>query len=163
MAQIGTSAAFTTTEAVRGALGVDAIDLKDQQILDAELDIELGIDLASWCPDFAAKLSPADPATVDQLQLQAALRSYCKWYCALEYIRKPLAFVQLASDGKAEQRRFTNVDWEKMAEYCAAKVQTYRAAVAALDPTATKASGSYGLLARVPPLYDPITNTTGSA
>lgn len=158
MAQIGTSIAYTTTEAVRGALGVDAVDLKDQQILEAELDVELALDLASWCPDFAGKLSPAEPATETQLALRDALRSYAKWFCALEYIRKPLAFIQLEGDGKAERRRFTNFDWAQLTEYCAVKVAAYKAMVATLDPTVAPAADSYSLLGRVEPTYDPVTN-----
>ena len=159
MAQIGSSTAFTTTEAVRGALGVDSTDLKDQQILDADLATELGLELSSWCGGYAAKIAPPTPVTAEQLNLQAALQSYCKWYCALEYARKPLTFVQLYGDGKAEMRRFTNFDWDTLINTCVAKVAHCKAMAILLDPAATTAqTPELSMIAGVTPTYDPVTN-----
>lgn len=160
MAQIGTSPMFTTTEAVRGALGVDANDISDQQMLDADLATELSLDLGSWLPSWADKLDPGSTPTPEQATLQSAIKTYCKWWCAAEYARKVLAFAQLYSDGKAEQRRFTNFDWETLAGVCQAKADYYRNMVAELDPDLdpTVVADAYVLISAAIPDHDPVTN-----
>ena len=160
MAQIGTNPQFTTTEAVRGALGVDATDIGDQAMLDADLATELGLDLATWLPSWAEKLSPSGTPTPEQLTLQKAIQTYCKWWCAAEYARKVLAFAQLYSDGKAEQRRFTNFDWEALAANCQAKAEYYRSMVGDLDPDIDPAAtaDAFTLISLATPTTDPVTN-----
>jgi hypothetical protein len=160
MAQIGNNPQFTTTEAVRGALGVDANDISDQQMIDAELATELSLDLATWLPSWADKLNPGSTPTPEQTILQSAITTYCKWWCAAEYARKVLAFAQLYSDGKAEQRRFTNFDWETLAATCQAKADYYRNMVAELDPELdpSTSADAYVLMSAAVPTNDPVTN-----
>lgn len=160
MANIGTSPIFTTTEAVRAALGVDATDIKDQQILDAQLDVELALDLGTWCTGYATKLNPGGTPTPEQETLKSALLTYCKWFCALEFTKKPLAVLQLYGDGKAEQRRFTNFEWDALVANATGKVLTYKNLVLSLDPDGTPPDPTafYGIMGAVEPTYDPVTN-----
>lgn len=160
MAQIGSPVVFTSTEAVRGALGIDQTDIADQSILNAALDVELGLDLYTWCPDYGAKLTvDPDSATPEQLLMKAALTTYAKWFCAAEFARKPLAHLQLYGDGKAEQRRFTNFEWDQLVAYCAGKAAHYKAMAMELDPaTADQPGASYATISRGVPTYDPVTN-----
>lgn len=166
MAQIGTPVVFTSTEAVRGALGIDQTDIADQAIMNAALDVELGLDLYTWIPGYATKIFLADPetATPEQKLLQAALQTYCKWFCAAEFARKPLAHVQLYSDGKAEQRRFTNFEWDNLVAYCSGKAAQFKALAQGLDPDFVEptATGTYAVMSRGVPSYNPVTNE-GSA
>lgn len=159
MANIGTTPKFTTTEAVRGALGIDETDLSDQTILDSELNVELALDLSSWVPNWKVKLDPASPATEDQTTLQLAIQTYCKWWCATEYANRVLAHLQLYGDGKAEMRRFTNFDWESLIAYCSGKLAHYKSVIQGLDPDAVQpASDAYGLISGGIPTHDPVTN-----
>lgn len=158
MAQIGSTPVFTTTEAVRAAVGVDAHDLPDQMILDAELNVELGLDLSMWLPNWKVKLDPQDPVSDLQQQVKDALKSYCKWWGALEFCRKILAHTQLYSDGKAQMRRFQNFDWEQVIGLAASKVSQYKALVASLDPEAVlEGTDGYSLISGGIPVYDPVT------
>mgnify|MGYP003402389755 CR=1 FL=1 len=160
MANIGSAPVFTTTEAVRGALGVDDIDLPDQMILDAQLNLELSLDLYLWCPNFAEKLA-VTPADSDEAKLlQSCLKTYSKWFCAAEYSRRTLTFKQMYGDGKAEQRRFTNFDWEALALNCAAKRDTYKQQAMPMDPDigVLDPNASYALASRGTPTYNPVTN-----
>ena len=162
MADIGSSPQYTSTEAVRGALGVDLHDLPDQQILDAELDVELTLDLGTWCLGYSAKLAVGASATEAQKTLQACLRTYAKWYCATEFSLKVLTFKQVYGDGKAEQRRFGNFDWEKLATSCKAKRDTYKQQILQIDPDSAATydgTASYSLIGRGVPAYNPVTNT----
>ena len=106
MANIGTSPVLTTTEAVRATVGIDAVDLPDQRLLDAQFDLELRIDFSSWYPGALTALAPADPVSVEAALLRDTLQMFCKYFCALRLVSSPLTFIQLYSDGKAEQRRF---------------------------------------------------------
>lgn len=157
MAQIGSAPTFTTTEAVRAAVGVDHKDLPDQQILDSGIDVELGLDLSVWLPNWKTKLDPSNP-TDEQTTLKTAIQTYCKWWGALEYSRKVLAHIQLYSDGKAQMRRFTNFDWATVIETAAGKVAYYKDMIATLDPEVTLEGGdSYTLMSGGIPVYDPVT------
>lgn len=160
MAQIGDNPTFTTTEAVRGALGIDATDINDQTILNAQLDVELGLDLGSWLPSWKTKIAPADPVTDEQDTLAKAITTYCKWWCAADFVRKYLAHVQLYGDGKAELRRFTNFDWEQLAANAQSKADYYKAMIKDLDPDidTTQEIDAYGLISGGIPTHDPVTN-----
>lgn len=160
MAQIGTDVALTTTDAVRGALGVDATDIPDQTILNAALDAELGLDLTTWLSNWKTKIAPAAPATEDQVNLATAIKAYCKWWCATEFARKYLTFLQLYGDGKAQMRRFTNFDWDQLVANAQSKVDTFKALVRELDPEtdASAVSNSYALISGGIPTHDPVTN-----
>lgn len=160
MAQIGTDPTFTTTDAVRGALGVDETDIEDKMLLDAELDVELGLGLSTWLTNWKSKIAPADPISDEQATLAAAIKTYCKWWCAAEFAGKVMAFVQLYSDGKAEQRRFTNFDWETLMANAQGKADYYKDMVQGLDPDGTPAdpTASYTLISGGIPTHDPVTN-----
>lgn len=158
MAQIGTNPALTTTDAVRGALGIDVTDIPDQTILNAELDTELGLDLASWLPNWKTKIDPATPDD-DQATLAAAIKTYCKWWCAAEFTRKLLAHIQLYGDGKAELRRFTNWKWDDLIANAQAKVDFFKSLIGDLDDEVEPpASNAYGLISGGVPTHDPVTN-----
>ena len=60
--------AFTDTDKVRAALGVDSVDVSDEVLLDMQLDLELTLDLASW----AAGYEGFEGNSLSMLQLYAA-------------------------------------------------------------------------------------------
>ncbi len=165
MAEIGSLVVFTTTEAVRAAIGVDSVDLSDDRIIDAELDIELGLDLASWLPGYSAKLNPGDAPTELQQSIQAALRAYCKWYCASEMLNKVLAYIQVYGDGKADMRRFTNFEWDAVISRAAGKMGTYRTMILDMDPDTPGTydpNAGYALVGSSAPTYDPVVGDSGN-
>lgn len=161
MASIGVAPGFTTTEAVRAALGIDSVDLDDQRILDAGFDLELRIDLSQWYPNYAAGL--AGSATDEEKLLSDAIKTYSKFFCAAKIAASPLTFIQLYSDGKAEQRRFTNFNWEDLLGRLLAEAGKYRQVIAGLtdDAAAADTSGPT-LLSLSSPSYNPVTNEGGS-
>lgn len=164
MASIGSTPVFTTTEAVRASVGIDQVDLPDARLLDAQFDLELRIDFSSWYPGALTALVPAEPVGVEAALLRDTLQMFCKYFCALRLASSPLTFIQLYSDGKAEQRRFTNFDWAEMAANFGAKLETYRSAVIAQVPgEVTWDSSTAQLIGISTPNYNPITNTEGGA
>lgn len=160
MADIGSTPVLTTTEAVRAALGVDPTDISDQKILNSEIDQELSLQLGTWLKDWRIKLQPPSGASSEaEVTVYWALRSYCKWLAAASIADAPTTIIQLYGDGKAQMRRFTNFDWNTLAETCRAKAEGYKAMVASLVGEDYIAPGeSLQVLGVVSPSYDPVTN-----
>lgn len=163
MAQIGVSPALTTTEAVRAALGMDHVDLSDDRIIQAGLDKELRLDLFQWYPNALAAFTPAEPVSVTAQMLKEALESYSKYFCAAAVLRNPAVYTQMYSDGKAEQRRFTNMEWGDILARTLAELERYRSIIATLVPDDVTLSSvkTPGLVGISSPNYNPVTNSEG--
>lgn len=159
MAQIGDSPVLTTTEAVRGALGIDHTDIPDQTILNAELDAELSLDLPLWLTNWEAKIEPPQDPTPEQKRLSTAIKQYCKWWCAAEFAAKFMAHIQQYSDGKAQMRRFTNFELDTLVANAAGKVALYRDMILELDPeSVVPDTATFVLISGGIPTHNPVTN-----
>ena len=155
MANLGS---YTTTEAVRGCLGVDEDDIPDAYMVDSKLDVELTVDLDSWLATHAALYAAgtAVSPTAEEAAIAAKISLYAQWFCALELANRPMTLPQNNSDGKAQFTRF-KVDFAKVAELAAAKVAKYRAALAEDVGSGGTATPVISLLSVGVPSVDPIT------
>jgi len=150
---------YTTTEAVRGCLGIDASDCPDAMMVDSNLDLELVLDLDSFLPTHAALYATGTGggATAPQKAVSNRIKLYSQWFCALEMARRPLTVPQINTDGKAQFDRF-KVDLERLAELCAIKVAKYRADLQELVNNVVKPVGlPISLVSAAQPTQDPIT------
>lgn len=155
MANLGS---YTTTEAVRGCLGVDADDIPDAYMVDSKLDVELTVDLDSWLATHAALYAAggAGGASAAAVAIRTKISLYAQWFCALEMANRPMTLPQNNSDGKAQFTRF-KVDFEKVAALAAAKVAKYRADLADDIGSGGTATPVISLLSVGVPSVDPIT------
>ena len=125
MANLGS---YTTTQAVRGCLGVDANDVRDAYLVDSKVDLELSLDLDDWLPNHAVLYSAGTTGspTAAQVAIANRITLYAQWFCTLEVANRPLTVPAITTDGKAQIDRF-KVDLAKVAELAAAKVAKYKA------------------------------------
>jgi hypothetical protein len=155
MANLGS---YTTTEAVRGCLGVDEDDIPDAYMVDSKLDVELSVDLDSWLATHAALYAAGtaiSPSTAEAA-IAAKISLYAQWFCALEMANRPLTVPLITSDGKAQINRF-KVDPAAVAKLAALKVAKYRAELSDAVGTGGTATFAINLLGVAVPSVDPIT------
>ena len=119
---------YTTTEAIRASLGIDAEDCPDSYMENSNLELELLVDLDGWLPTHATIFSDGNQATPLAAQRRArdVLVLYSQWFCAYEMAKRFLTFPQIVSDGKNQLNRFPKVDLEKVAEMAAAQMAKYK-------------------------------------
>lgn len=155
MAALGT---YTTTDAVRGCLGVDKDDCPDRYMVDSKVDLELSLDLDGWLPTHAALYTAGTTGTPTATVKAIAdrIKLYAQWFVALEFANRPLTVPQIVTDGKAQLDRF-KVDWKALAELAAQKVAKYKGELqAAVDGTTVVASYTNYVNVAVPGA-DPVT------
>lgn len=150
-------AKYTTTDAVRGALGVTDNELEDAMLQNQQLDMALLSDLAAWLPNHAALYAAGQAVASAEADKMIAwnIQLYSQWFCATRAAEMQLAMPQTISDGKTEIRRFQNLDLDKIAERAAARAKHYKdqlasVAVAAAEVAVPKLFGS------ATPDYDPV-------
>lgn len=140
--------AYTDSDKVRAALGVDSVDVGDDVLVDMMLAEELTLDLDGWLPGHAS-------LTGNSL---TALNLYAASFCALSALDgRELLYPYLFKDGKAETRRF-QVDLQKLKSDLAARVAKWKAKIQALENIAPTApvSGGY-IFGSAAPATDPVT------
>lgn len=155
MASLGT---YTTTEAVRGCLGIDADDCPDRYMLDSKVDLELKLDLDAWLATHAALYTAGTTGspTAAQTAISDRIKLYAQWFCALEIANRPLTVPQITTDGKAQLDRF-KIDLERLAQLAAAKVGKYKGELQQLV-SATAITAPYANFVGVAvPGADPVT------
>lgn len=155
MASLGV---YTTTEAVRGCLGVDANDVRDAYMLDSQLALELTLDLNGWLPTHATLYSSGTTGTPTAAQAAIAnrIKLYAQWFCALEMANRPLTVPQITTDGKAQIDRF-KVDLARVAELAAAKVARYKGELQELVDSITPVATYSSFVSVAAPGTDPVT------
>lgn len=149
---------YTTTEAVRGCLGVDLNDMPDHYMVDSKLDVELKLDLDGWLPTHAALYAAgvAPGATAADVAKGVRIALYAQWFCAAEMAKRPLSVPQITTDGKAQIDRF-KVDLEKVAALATFKVSQYRAELDLLVNGTAIPTGVISYVGIGVPSQDPIT------
>lgn len=150
---------YTTTDAVRGCLGIDASDCPDAYMIDSKLDLELVVDLDGFLPTHLTLFTTgtATGATTQQMAVSNRIMLYAQWFCALEMANRPLTVPQINTDGKAQFDRF-KVDLERLSALCAIKVAKYRADLQELVNNVVKPLGlPISLVQAAQPTQDPIT------
>lgn len=155
MASLGV---YTTTEAVRGCLGVDANDVRDAYMLDSQLALELTLDLDAWLSTHATLYSAGTTGTptAEQVAIANRIKLYAQWFCALEMANRPLTVPQITTDGKAQIDRF-KVDLARVAELAAAKVARYKGELQELVDSITPVATYSSFVSVAVPGADPVT------
>jgi hypothetical protein len=155
MAALGT---YTTTDAVRGCLGVDKDDCPDRYMVDSKVDLELSLDLDAWLPTHAALYTAGTTGTptTSAKAIADRIKLYAQWFVALEFANRPLTVPQIVTDGKAQLDRF-KVDLKALAELAAQKVAKYKGELqSAVDGTTAVTSYTNYVSVAVPGA-DPVT------
>jgi hypothetical protein len=140
--------AYSDTDRVRAALGVDSVDVSDDVLVDMMLEQELMLDLGDWLPLHGTLLGNS----------LSALELYAAAFCALSALDgRELLYPFMFKDGKAETRRF-QLDLQKLKEDLAARVAKWKAKIIDLEDmeVATVKTASYIMGAAVPDT-DPVT------
>lgn len=148
---------YTSCEAIRGCLGIDANDCPDRVMLDSNLALEIEIDLDVWLPTHATIFNAYGPAsTADQRKQGSLLVLFCQWYGASLLARRPHLVLQVMADGKNRGERF-DVDLLALAVSAAQWAAKYKQDLqGALDATVTRTQG-FSLAAVSVPDLDPVT------
>ena len=154
---------YTTTGAVRAALGVTDNEISDASMSAQGLDLALLADLSSWFPThedkFSDSLDPADDYSAPQTEIAtySYLKLYSMWFCAHTLAGMPLSFLKSTSDGKAEVKRM-QVDLDAIAATAKKNMDFYKEKLQTIvkGEAVTEAAP---LMAGVSPAYDPVTGT----
>ena len=149
--------AYTDSDRVRSALGLDLSDVKETLLAASGLDISLTFDLDEWLPNHAALYAAgsAPAASTGDIKIMNAIKLYAQWYCAWELSGKKLAFVQIFTDGKAGMNRF-DIDLDSLRAMSEAEKNKWKDLLAELAGQTVVAS-SYNPLGISTPTFDPIT------
>lgn len=151
---------YTTNNAVRGALGLTARELPDEQIDNMGLGTRLEMDLAAWVP---ATVSVSAFALHTSSGLEGkSFALYCTAFCAYEVCKRlPLLASLRVSDGKNEMERqpvdylvleeALRVDMRASRRY----LETYFASLSSTTVSTTVFNPFVGVSSS----FDPVTNT----
>lgn len=141
----------TSTEKVRGALGVTAREISDNQLDDLILSTRLDQDLMQWIPDHSTLLYTSEQET--------SMTLYCTAFCALEVCKRmALLSAQRVSDGKSEVER-QPVDFMQLANVLREDMRLARAYLETSGITAVvTAITPFNPFMGVAAGYNPVTN-----
>jgi hypothetical protein len=150
--------AYTTTDAVRGAIGLTPNDIPDASLIDQQLALELEADLSVWLPTHAALYAAgiaSGAASADKLKA-AYINLYAQWFCASSVVTQmTLGIPMMVSDGKSELQRFTSLDLDALMERVVGRRDLYRNKLAEGEGQAAVLSVS--IMQAGVPAYDPVT------
>lgn len=166
---MATAILYTTIEAIRSCVGLDAADVPDQLVLDQNLKMQFTLDLDTWYPavyedDWVdSAFDPLDDSDQDIVAIDASQRkgmllsNYSMWFGALRTVESLLVIPQKISDGKDEVQRFSGINLEKMLE----RISTNLAAVKSIivNEASSTTSAVLGVSRVEPESYDPVTGT----
>jgi hypothetical protein len=150
--------AYTTTDAVRGALGLTPRDIPDSSLIDQQLALELEADLFGWMPTHAGIYATGTgPGATAAQKLQAAyIQLYAQWFCAAIVVTNmTLGIPMMISDGKSELQRFPTLDLEALMARVTARRDLYKTQLA--ESEGQQAVTSASIVQRGVPDYDPVT------
>lgn len=152
---------YTTTAAIRAALGVTDNEVSDQELVDQGLEDALLADLYVTAPSHATIYTDGAPGspTDEQAQLWRLLKLYCLTYCVALVADNWLAFPSRLDDGQAAISR--SLDFQTLQALAARAAHQRDVAKAtltdALDTTtAPAAAAAPGLISISAPAYDPV-------
>ena len=152
--------AYTTTDAIRGAIGLTDNEVTDAMLVDQNLALELENDLLGWIPTHATLYAAGldSGASAAEKQQAALLILYSQWFCAAQALTvMTLSIPQAIADGKDEMKRFQAMDLEALMERAVAKRNRYKEQLQNTEGTTSPTSVS--IMAKGIPEYDPVSNT----
>jgi hypothetical protein len=149
---------YTTTDAVRGALGVDAVEIPDARMVDRGLDTEMLLWASGKGLDHAAVKTAADAAptgVVEQADYQRLCLAFMYLGASL-VAESPIQFMLSIGDGKNQMKRYDGVDWAELAKSLRGKADSLLAGITTFVPPVAP---GFKMMSRATPTTDPVTNT----
>jgi hypothetical protein len=150
--------AYTTTDAVRGAVGLTPSDIPDASLIDQQLALELETDLLGWLPAHATLYATgiASGASSDEKLKAAYITLYAQWFCASLLVTQMTLGIPMAiSDGKSELQRFPTLDLDGLMKRVVGRRDGYRNKLAEGEGQGVVTSAS--IMQSGVPDYDPVT------
>lgn len=151
---------YTTTEAIRAAIGVTDKEVEDVQITDLNTADQIEFSLETVYPDHAAlAVAQGGSPTPEQIRLFKLLKLYCQYEGAVICLMAGQHLLaQKITDGDAEMQRFNKDNMQDTLNQIKSLRDRYRGmlSVGVVTPTVTMAT--LPLLTAVSPGYDPVTN-----
>ena len=148
---------YSTTEAIRSAIGMQDIELPDAVFTDQDLAVQMRTSLYGFVPAHATLYAAGEEvgATDQEVYIRDLLSQYCMFFGAVRMLESPWHARKQVSDGKSQVQRF-DIDWLELLKNLKAKLKEVA------DLLDEQVNGSvdgipYFGLAR--PDYDPVTNT----
>jgi hypothetical protein len=150
---------YTTSDAIRGSLGVDPQDCSDEVIASSNLEVELEVDLDGWLPNHDALFTTgtATGATASEKTTKNLILLYSQWFCAFELASRFLLFPQIVTDGKNQMNRFAKVDLDRVKDLAASRMNKYKSSLDELVNSTTQSV--LPIISVAIPDNDPVTNT----
>ena len=150
---------YTNTDAVRGAIGLTDNEVTDEMLVEQNLGPALIFELNDWVPTHKTiyQAGRVEGATDDEETQYRLLQLYSMWWCACRAAKMVLAIPEKISDGKAEMKRFNDLDLAGIAaEACGMAVYYQKQLQEELGETVD--SSGHTLFGSAAPDYDPVTN-----
>lgn len=151
---------YTTTEAIRAALGVTVKDVSDSQLTDLNLTDQLSLELDAVYPDHAAAKTAAEDVSPSAAEVRVfkIIKLFCQYQGAVFTLPGYQNLIaQKVSDGGFEMQRFVKDDIEKTKVEILSMRDKYKSLLELeLDSTDTQAP--YAVLVVAVPNYDPVTD-----
>lgn len=112
MATLLNLSAVITPVVIRLQLGVDNLDITDEQVVESGLYDELNLDFYGWFPRYGELFNSLE-TSVEVLMQQVALKTYGKLFmCRKLALSGRLGFAQKVKDGENQDDRFS-INWDK--------------------------------------------------
>ena len=150
---------YTDTDAVRGALALDADEIPDEMLINQNLEQMLLADLDDWLPTHEDVWNDgfANDAEPIEIQRQRFLQLYSMWFCAARLAETYPSWPQQMTDGKMEIRRFQQLDFEKMVDRARGYADKYKRAMQITFGEATAAvTNTITMFGAARADYDPV-------
>lgn len=147
---------YTTTAAIRAAVGVTAKELPDSMFSDQGLETQVRVALYQRVPTYQALYTAGMESDAEAADLYAVelLELFCLYFGAVRSIEMILAMRKSVTDGKQKVDRFA-IDW---AALLAAMQKRLDDTVDALEEVVNPGSGGVAYFGKAVPDYDPVTN-----
>lgn len=151
---MSTILSYTTTDKVRGALGLTEREVTDSQMDNLDLALRLEADLTAWIPLHSQVMYSPDQQAVRYFSL------YCTAFCSLEVCKRlALLSTKRVSDGKSEMER-QPVDFTLLAVTLREDMRMAQAYLEANNFAATVTGATlFNPFMGVAASYNPVTNT----
>lgn len=137
---------YTTSDAIRAAIGIDEDDLSDAIVAGQFLDLLMMEGLQDVMPDYETQADASD-TVLNRLKL------WCTYFGALSLVSDAQLGIPMKIQANTDAMQRFQIDFEKLKENLAAKVAWVEAK---LNPDFSNAVSRPQLIGAAAPDYDPI-------
>ena len=141
MSDVDLAVLYTSTNAIRSAIGVDGADIENEMITGQGMASQMSLALGKFNPTHAT--DQFDPTKLPALKL------WCMWFGALRLAEMPTAIAKKFSTGKDEIERF-DIDWEELKRVARKNLAELQEGIAPL------VSAGFSIMGKATPDYNPI-------